>query len=143
MRYMVAHVINSPAGAVRSARLIIDDVPDKTTRGDVLDALTAHGDAARFSEAGVPFGNHEVIAEGRKGWAPGLAGIGEAPRMTWEQLTIAAPRNDVRRLTVRLSPAQYATIQLAAQRDAGGNLQQWSERVLTAAATSSAYGGMS
>lgn len=135
MRYMIAHVINSPAGAVRTARLIIDDVPDKTTKADVLDALTRHGDAARFSEAGIPFGNHEALAEGRAGWPKGVAGIAEAQHTTWERLTVAAPTNDLRRLTVRLSPAAYAAIQLAAQREAGGNLQRWSERVLIAAAS--------
>lgn len=153
MRYMIAHVINSPAGAVRTARLIIDDVPDKTTKADVLDALTRNGDAARFSEAGIPFGNHEALAEGRAGWSKGVAGVADAERApigppststhtTWERLTVPSPDNpNVRRLTVRLTHAQYAAIQLAAQREAGGNLQRWSERVLIAAASPS--GGQS
>jgi hypothetical protein len=135
MRYLVAHVINSPAGAVRTARLVIDDVPDKTSRADVIEALTAHGDAARFSEAGIPFGNHDVLAEGRAGWPKGVAGIGEAEHTTWERLTVAAPRNEGRRLTVRLTNAEYAAITLAAQREAGGNLQKWCEHVLLTAAS--------
>lgn len=68
MRYVVAHVINSPAGAVRTARLVISDVPDKTPVTDVMQALTDAGRAGEFSEAGVPFGNHEIKIEGRRGW---------------------------------------------------------------------------
>lgn len=135
MRYMVAHVISSPGGAVRTARLVIDDVPDKTTKADVIEALTKHGDAARFSEAGIPFGNHEVLAEGRHGWPKGVGAIADAKLTTWADLTGAPLNGDMRRLTVRLSPADYAAIQLAAQRETGGNLQRWSERVLVAAAT--------
>jgi hypothetical protein len=134
MRYMLAHVISSPAGAVRTAKLIIDDVPDKTTKADVIGALTAHGDAATYSEGGIPFGNHEVLAETRAGWAK-VAGIAEARRETWADLVAEKIKNDIRRLTVRLSPADYAAIQLAAEREAGGNLQKWSERVLIAAAS--------
>jgi hypothetical protein len=142
MRYLLAHVISSPGGAVRTARLIIDDVPDKTTKADVIEALTNHGDAATYSEGGIPFGNHEVLAETRAGWAK-VAKVGDAKRTTWERLTVAAPHNDIRRLTVRLSPAEYAAIQLAAQREAGGNLQQWSAGVLMAAAIAGPEGAQS
>jgi hypothetical protein len=133
MRYVVAHVINSPAGAVRTARLVIDGVPDKTPRAAVLEALTGAGKGAEFSEGGVPFGNHDVLAEGRQGWPKGLAGIDAAKVTTWERLTLPPPRSDVQRIVLRTLPAEYAAIKLAAERE-GASLQGWCLGALLAAA---------
>lgn len=132
MRYVVARVINSPKGAVRTARLLITEVPEKTTIDNVLDALTSAGKAAEFSEAGVPFGNHEVKGDHR-GWPFHISGIDDAPSMTWEKLTRVPTRNDGRRATLRFTEAEFATVTLAAQR-AGKSLQQWALDAMIAAA---------
>jgi hypothetical protein len=132
MRYVVARVITSPVGAVRTARLLITDVPDKTTVQQVLDALTSAGKAAEFSEAGVPFGNHEIKPDHR-GWPFGISGIDEATSITWERLTKVPTRNDGRRATLRFTEAEFATVSLAAQR-AGKSLQQWALDAMLAAA---------
>jgi hypothetical protein len=132
-RYVVAHVISSPAGAVKTARLVVEDVPQHTTKVEVIEALTAHGEAARFSEGGVPFGNHEVVAEGRAGWPKGLAGIDAAKVTTWETLTLPPAPQDQKRVTIRLSPAGGAAVALAA-RQADVSLQKWAERALLTAA---------
>lgn len=123
MIYAVARVITSPTGAVRTARLVIDDVPDKTTVHDVLAALEAAGKAAEFSEGGVPFGNHEIKGNTR-GWPFAIAGIEDAPRITWAKLTAPPSRADGRRVTLRLTDAEHARYTLAAQRS-GLSLQEW------------------
>jgi hypothetical protein len=123
MRYVVARVITSPAGAVKTARLLITDVPSGTQLGDVLAALEAAGKSADFSEAGVPFGNHEIKADTR-GWPWGIHAIDEAPRVTWEKLTTPPSRGEGRRVTLRLTDAEHARYTLAAQR-AGQSLQEW------------------
>lgn len=123
MIYAVARVIVSPTGAVRTARLVIDDVPDKTTVHDVLAALEAAGKAAEFSEGGVPFGNHEIKGNTR-GWPFGIAGIEDAPRITWAKLTTPPTRADGRRITLRATEAEHARYSLAAQRS-GLSLQEW------------------
>lgn len=133
MRYVVARVITSPAGSVRTARLSITDVPDGITTEKVIEALTSAGKAAEFSEAGIPFGNHEIKRDGQRGWPYGISGIDEAPATTWEQLTRKPTRNDGRRVTLRLTEGEYATISLAAQRD-GDSLQTWAVDHLLAAA---------
>lgn len=134
MRYVVARVITSPTGSVRTARLLIVDVPDKTTVPEVLDALTTAGKAAEFSEAGVPFGNHEIKPDHR-GWPFGISGIDEAPSITWGSLTKTPTRGDGRRITLRLTDGEYSTVALAAQRD-GKSLQVWAMDVMLAAASS-------
>lgn len=153
MRYVVAHVINSPAGGVRTARLVISDVPDRTTVDEVMRALEAAGltspSAARrndprtrrrepwreggFSEAGVPFGNHEIKAEGRRGWPAGIAGIDAAPVVAWSRLTAERVQSEGRRITLRLEPAEYDRVALAATR-AGESIQAWAMRALMIAA---------
>lgn len=136
MRFAVAHVINSPAGAVKTARLVINDVPEKTTVAEVLAELVSAGKDAEFAEGGVPFGNHEVIsdhARGRSGWPKGLQGVDSAPTLAWSRLTTPPQRNDGRRVTLRLLPAEHAALTLAAQRS-GASLQEWCMRELIAAA---------
>lgn len=123
MRYVVARVITSPAGAVKTARLLITDVPSGTQLGDVLAALEAAGKSAEFSEAGVPFGNHEIKADTR-GWPWGIHAIDEAPAVTWEKLSTPPTRGEGRRVTLRLTDAEHARYSLAAQR-AEQSLQEW------------------
>lgn len=135
MRYVIARAIHSPtAGDIRTARLVLADVPDKTAVADVAQALEAAGRSADFSEGGVPFGNHEIKAEGRAGWPKGIAGIGGAPVITWAKLTTPPTPNEGRRITLRLAPAEHARYSLAAQR-AGASLQQWCMDALEARAS--------
>ena len=123
MRYAVLHTIHTPAGAHRTARLVIEEVPERTPLTVVLEALTNAGKAGEFSEGGVPFGNHEVRHEGKAGWPKGAEGIDDAPRITWAELTNPASIPG-RRITLRLSPSQYDRIALAARRS-GVSLQAW------------------
>jgi hypothetical protein len=151
MRYVVARVITSPAGAVKTARLLVTDVPSGTQLGDVLAALEAAGLGGEFSEAGVPFGNHEVKPDSR-GWPWGIHAIDEAAAVkwtswhdrrpepgsvTWEMLTRTRGRNEGRRVTLRLTDAEHATYSLAAQR-AGQSLQEWMVAAADAAAVAEA-----
>jgi hypothetical protein len=133
LRYVVARVIHSPAGAVRKARLVVTDVPDKITTEDALAALTAAGKAAEFSEDGVPFGNHEIKRDGQRGWPYGISGIDEAPAITWEALTRTPTRGEGRRVTLRLTDPEFAAVTLAAKRE-GVSLQAWAMNALLAAA---------
>lgn len=132
MRFAVAHVINSPGGAVKTARLVVADVPDKTTKDDVLGALMRAGYGGRFSEAGIPFGNHDVVAEARGAWPKGLAGVDSAEAVAWAKLTAEPKRYDGRRLTLRVTDAEHARLSLAATR-AGLSLQEWAVGALLAA----------
>ena len=108
MLYVVARVINSPRGSVRprgsirTARLVIVDVPDRTTVDDVRAALERAGRASEFSEAGVPFGNHEIRSSGRR-WPYGISGIEDATRITWERLTRVPTRGEGRSVTLRFT----------------------------------------
>lgn len=134
MRYAVVRTIHSPtAGDVRSARLVLADVPDKTSVAAVAEALTQAGRAGEFSEGGVPFGNHEIRAEGRAGWPKGIAGIDQAPSVTWARLVQPPTPAEGRRITLRLTPAEHDRFTLAAQR-AGVSLQTWCMDALAAAA---------
>ena len=148
MRYVVARVITSPAGAVRTARLLVTEVPERTSPEAVLAALEAAGLAGEFSEAGVPFGNHEIKADGRRGWPYGISGVREAEAapwpgppanrpepaaITWADLTRERTRGEGRRVTLRLTDAEHARFTLAAQR-AGASLQEWFMRAAEAQA---------
>lgn len=125
MRYAVIRAIHSPTvGGIRTARLVIADVPDKTTVAEVAEALERKGRAAEFSEGGVQFGNHEIRAETRAGWPKGVAGIEGADMVTWAELTRVPMPNEGRRITLRLTPAEHARYSMAAQR-AGQTLQAW------------------
>jgi hypothetical protein len=127
-------VIHSPiAGDVRAARLVVADVPDKTTVQDVAAALREAGRAADFSEGGVEFGNHEIRAEGRGGWPKGIASLEDAPAVRWAALLAPPTSGDARRITLRLAPAKHAAYTLAADRQ-GISLQQWCEAALDGAA---------
>ena len=138
MRYAVIRTIHSPtAGDVRTARLVLADVPDKTSVADVAQALTEAGRSAEFSEGGVPFGNHEIKAEGRGGWPKGIAGLEDAPAVTWARLVTPPLASEGRRVTLRLSPAKHAAYTLAAERQ-GVSLQQWCELALDVAVNGSA-----
>jgi hypothetical protein len=125
MRYAIVRAIHSPtAGDIRSARLVLGDVPDKTTVAEVAQSLIEAGRAAEFSEAGVEFGNHEIIAEGRAGWRKGVEGLGDAPVLTWHRLITPPLASDGKRVTLRLTPAEHQRVSMAAER-AGLSLQSW------------------
>jgi hypothetical protein len=133
MRYVVARTITSPTGSYRTARLVVTDAPPKTTLEQVLAALEHAGKLAEFSEAGVPFGNHEVRADGTRGWPFGITGIDEAPSVTWADLTAERPRAAGKRITLRPSPEQHARYKLAAERE-GVSLDTWMLRAADRAA---------
>lgn len=148
MRYVVARVITSPAGAIRTARLLVTDVPERTSPEQVLAALEAAGLAGDFSEAGVPFGNHEIRADGHRGWPYGISGVHEAEAalwpgppvkrpepaaITWADLTRERTRGEGRRVTLRLTDAEHSRYSLAASR-AGASLQEWFVRAADALA---------
>ena len=125
MRYVITRTIHSPtAGDVRTARLVLADVPDKTSVAAVAEALTQAGRSGEFSEGGVPFGNHEIRAEGRAGWPKGIAGVEQAPSVTWARLTTPPLPSEGRRITLRLLPAEYDRIALKARRE-GLSIQAW------------------
>src|ERR1039458_1893224 len=130
MRYAIVRAIHSPtAGDIRTARLVIADVPDKPTVPALADALTSAGRAAEFSEGGVPFGNHEIVAEGLGGGRKGSADLDTAPALTCERLTTPPRSVDGRRIPLRLQPAEFARVSMAAER-AGLSLQVWCMRRL-------------
>jgi hypothetical protein len=131
MRYVIARTITSPTGTTRTARLVVADAPPKTTLEQVLAALEHAGKAAEFSEAGVPFGNHEVRADGTRGWPFGITGIDAAPVIAWADLTADGPAG--KRITLRPSPEQHARYTLAAQRE-GVSLSTWMLRAADHAA---------
>jgi hypothetical protein len=133
MRYVIARVITSPTGHYRTARLVVTDAPPKTTLEQVLEALERAGRAAEFSEAGVPFGNHEVRADGTRGWPYGITGIDTAPAITWADLTADQPKAAGKRITLRPTPAQHARYKLAAERE-GVSLDTWMLRAADHAA---------
>lgn len=133
MRFAVVKVIHSPAGAVRRARLVITDVPEHTKAAEVLEALEAAGRSADFTTDGVVFGNHELKAEGRRGWPAGIEGLAEADMVAWSRLITPPTKGDGRRITLRLTPAEYAAVAIAAQR-AGTSLQEWSLTAMLEAA---------
>lgn len=134
MRYVIARTITSPTGSYRTARLVVTDAPPKTTLEQVLGALEAAGKSAEFSEAGVPFGNHEVRADGTRGWPFGITGIDSAPVITWADLTADQARKSAgKRITLRPSPAQHARYRLAAERE-GVSLDTWMLRAADHAA---------
>jgi hypothetical protein len=137
MRFVVIKVIHSPSGAVRKARLVITDAPEHTKPAEVLAALEAAGKTADFTTDGVVFGNHELKAEGRRGWPAGIEGLAEADTVAWSRLITPPTRGEGRRITLRLSPAEYASVAIAAQR-AGESLQEWSLTALLAAARNGA-----
>jgi hypothetical protein len=135
MRFAIVRLVRSPvAGDVRTARLVVADVPDRTTAAQLAQALTDAGRAGELSEGGIPFGNHEIITEGRAGWRKGVAGLADAPSVTWAMLTTPPVRSEGPRMTLRLTAAEHARFTMAAER-VGDSLQSWAVAALVTAAS--------
>ncbi|MGH3096451.1 MAG: hypothetical protein ACRDMV_10700 [Streptosporangiales bacterium] len=103
------------------------DVPEKTSAAVVMDALETAGKATDFAESGVAWGNHEVKAE--RNLPKGTAGTDEAPSLSWTDLTGS---KTLRRITLRLTPADYARVHMSARR-ADTSIQDWCVQTLLAA----------
>ncbi len=125
-------------------RLVVEDVPAGTKGADVLAALEAFGDSARYSEGGIAWGNHQLLPAARwpellsAGPAPALdegatRGQGARPeRRKWAAMTDADKAPD-RRVTLALPAPVWARLTLAASA-AGLPLQTWARQALEAAA---------
>jgi len=128
MRYIIFHSIRAGQKTHRTAKLVVTDVPEKTSASAVQSVLEQAGKAPEFSEAGVPWGNHEIKSATS---APKDAtGIDEAPTVTWESLQST---REVRRVTLRLAPQDYGHIAQAAAR-ASQSMQTWCVNTLLNAA---------
>lgn len=128
MKFFVLHSIRAAGRTVRTPRLAVLDVPDKTKTDAVIEALDTAGRGVEFSDGGVPWGNHEVKSETqtlKEATVPG-----DLPSVNWKELT---ETKTVRRVTLRLDPADYAACVQAA-RKANKSIQVWCVDTLTAAA---------
>jgi len=122
----VVHQLHRPGLRRRALvrRLILEDVPERTTRGEVLEALETAGLAAVYAEGGVPWANHQLLPERR--W-PDVWDAGPPPaEWTWEALT--GPHKG-KKLGLRLAPDEWADVTTAA-RMSGLSVQAWANRVL-------------
>lgn len=128
MKYAVLHCIRAGQRVHRTARLIVDGAPEKTTASAVMTALEQAGKAVDFAEAGVPWGNHEI--KNAKSLPAGTVGADDAPVITWDELN---ETRTVRRITLRLDPQDYARIHQAARRG-DVSIQQWCVSALHKAA---------
>lgn len=115
-------------GRERRLRLIVTEVPGDVARRLVLEALEAAGYRAVFAEGGVPWVNHQLLAEAR--WPAGATTTADTGRMTWEQLS---GRQEARTLSIRVTPQEYSSLVLAS-RAAGEQLYPWCRRQLVEAA---------
>lgn len=132
MEYVVCHLVRAGGKTLRAAKLVVTEVPDKTTATAVMDALEQAGKATDFAEAGIAWGNHEVTKAGKT--TAEAHGLDQAPRVTWAELQ---DTREIRRVTLRLLGQDYATISRAAKRS-GTSIQKWCENVLVTAATKEA-----
>lgn len=128
MQYVVFHSIRAAGKHINTAKLIVANVPEKTSAQAVMDALDTAGKSGPFSDAGIPWGNHELKSD--KKLPTGAVGVETAPVITWDELQNT---REIRRITLRLQPADYTTIARAAQLDSL-SIQKWCEQTLTAAA---------
>lgn len=127
MKYVVLHTIRAGQKTHRTAKLAVTDCPEKTSAHAVMSVLETAGKAADFSEAGVPWGNHEV--KSASSLPSGTVGLDEVPAVTWDELQ---DTREVRRVTLRLPAADYGRISQAAAR-AGQSMQVWCHSTLMAA----------
>lgn len=111
-------------------RLVVTEVPDDVRRLAVMLALANAGYDAKFSSGGLAWANHRLLTDGR--WPPMLqAGAEAVTTVTWTQLLEQA--DQARSLTLKLAPADYASLALAADA-AGEQLYPWCRQALLAAA---------
>jgi hypothetical protein len=115
--------------AYRQARLVISSVPEHTDVGAVMVALENAGKATEFADGGMAWGNHEVRPDRRL--PKGTIGVDDAPLIRWEEL--AASKAALRRITLRLEPADYDVVHRAARRT-NISLQAWCVDALRKAA---------
>jgi hypothetical protein len=129
VRFVVVRTVKVGQRAFRQARLVIINVPEHTDAGTVMVALECAGRATEFADGGMAWGNHEVRPERRL--AKGTVGVDEAPVIGWAEL--AAGRTTLRRITLRLEPADYDMVYRAARRT-NTSLQAWCVDALRKAA---------
>lgn len=134
MRYIVFHSIRAGQKTIRTAKLAVTEVPAKTSSSAVMSALEAAGKAVEFSEAGIPWGNHEIKSD--QALPKDAAGVEDAPEVTWEQLQST---REIRRITLRLPSQDYGHILTAAKRS-GLSIQKWCEKTLAEAASGTEAG---
>lgn len=127
MRYIVVHTIRAGQKTIRTPKLAVTGVPEKTSGTAVAAVLEQAGKAVEFSDAGIPWGNHEVKTDKS---LKDVEGIDDAPAVSWEQLQST---REVRRVTLRLPAQDYSRILQAAKRS-NMSIQKWCEAALTAAA---------
>lgn len=127
VRMAVAHTLRTFEGTTNRVKLIIDNVPEKTTHGEIAKILTEKGKASEFTEAGVPWANHSFKKESPKtGWGKGVTGAEEAPVIDWEALTTA--KVEIKRITLRFEMPLYNSAVDAAARE-GLSIQKWFEKI--------------
>lgn len=127
MRYVVVHTVRVGQKTVRTPKLVVTDVPEKTSSNAVAAALEQAGKAVEFSDAGIPWGNHEIKSDKA---LKDVEGIDDAPTLSWVKLQ---ETREVRRITLRLPAQDYARILQAAKRS-NLSIQKWCEAALAASA---------
>lgn len=128
MQYVVVHTVRVGQQTIRTPKLVVTDVPEKTSAQAIAGVLEAAGKAVAFSDAGIPWGNHEIKSSKDKAVAD--LTLDEVETASWEALQST---REIRRVTLRLPAQTYAAVLQAAQR-AGMSIQAWSEDVMTRAA---------
>lgn len=129
MRFVVVRTVRVGQRAYRQARLVITNVPEQTDVGSVMVALECAGKATEFADGGMAWGNHEVRPD--RQLPKETAGVDDAPVIRWEDMP--AGRATLRRITLRLEPADYDMVYRAAQR-MNTSLQAWCVDALRKAA---------
>lgn len=113
MRYAVIRASTPPGAPTATpcltALLIIGDVPDGTTRDDVMAALEASGRAAAYTGNGKPFAGHDLRGETSLGWPSGLIIPDDVPTAAWDQLGGQAAQPVPDASTFKLSPIVSAS----------------------------------
>lgn len=127
MKYVVFHTVRAGNQVKRTAKLAVTEVPEKTSAQAVMNVLEEAGRAMEFSEAGIPWGNHEVKSDKNLPQNTDTTGVTE---VTWEQLQST---REIRRITLRFDARDYTNISRAAQQ-ANKSMQQWCAQTLLDAA---------
>lgn len=123
MRVAIIHTVRSFQGNHHTIRLIINNVPEKTNHVTIAELLTEKGKAGEFTEAGVPWGNHQFKNESAKtGFGKDVPNDGTAPEIEWDDLNNSKP--EIKRVTLRLEKPMYDAAVAAAARE-NLSLQGW------------------
>lgn len=129
MRFVIVRTVKAGTRVHCHARLVVSEVPQGIEYGAVMVALEAAGKATEFADAGIPWGNHEVRADGSL--PPGTVGVDDAPTIRWAELT--NDKISPRRITLRLRPVDYDLVHRAARRT-NTSIQHWCVDTLRQAA---------